>query len=418
MGSAWKQLPDDLSDPARRLTEELRAVKDATGLSLSELAALTHYSRASWERWLNGKRVITEQALDALVGAVDCDGPKLRALWELTAAEAAAVDAAAGSEAAAEPEGSDRAPGTDGGPATGAEATAAGEAGPAGTADGPDAAATTATTETADATGAAATDGSSAEGTLDDGTGADAPAVDGPGALATVPGTDRAVRTTGRPSGPVLGRPVALIAASVVVVLLLALAGVRYFSDTDGDNVGPTAATVLTSTPATPVDSASPSTTAPAVPANPAPAVPACQALGCAHKDPKAAGCGGDARTLLTTNIGKVVIYLRYSQKCQAAWAAITEGQPGDQATITTTGGESETALIHWGYDNYSQMVNAGDPAATLQVCGTRAQPEGAACTASVSDLARVVANTPIPVGPASPPAAATDAAPSPTPAG
>ncbi len=212
----------------------------------------------------------------------------------------------------------------------------------------------------------------------------------------------------------------ALIAASVVAVLLLALAGVRYFSGDTEDNVGPTAATVLTSTstPAVPVDSASPSTSAPAVPANPAPAVPACQALGCAHKDPKAASCGGDARTLLTTNIGKVVIYLRYSQKCQAAWAAITEGQPGDQATITTSAGESETALIHWGYDNYSQMVNAGDPSAVLQVCGKQAQPEGASCTSSISDLARVVANTPIPVGPASPPAIAGDPAPAPTPSG
>ncbi|KOV13965.1 hypothetical protein ADK60_28885 [Streptomyces sp. XY431] len=373
MGSAWKQLPDDLSDPARRLTEELRAVKDATGLSLSELAARTHYSRASWERWLNGKRVITEQALDALVGAVDCDGPKLRALWELTAAEGATSgDTAAGAEAAETAE-------------TAEAAEAAEATGTAEQSDGPDR--------------DPGADGTGTGGTPD---------------LTAVPAPDRA-RSTKGPTGPVRGRSVALVAASVVAVLLLALAGVRYFSGADEDNVGPTAATVLPSTSVTPVDSASPSTSAPAVPANPAPAVPACQALGCAHKDPKAAGCGGDARTLLTTNIGKVVIYLRYSQKCQAAWAAITEGQPGDQATITTSGGESETALIHWGYDNYSQMVNAGDPSAVLQVCGKQAQPEGASCTSSISDLARVVANTPIPVGPASPPAAAGDPAPAPS---
>ncbi|WP_328956915.1 helix-turn-helix domain-containing protein [Kitasatospora purpeofusca] len=406
MGSAWKQLPDDLSDPARRLTEELRAVKDATGLSLSELATRTHYSRASWERWLNGKRVITEQALDALVGAVDCDGPKLRALWELTAAEGAtAGDTAAGDTAA-------------GDAAAGAEAAEAAEepAGP-GLDPGADGEAATATTD-GSPTDSSAADSSAADSSPTGDSGADSPGADGTGTGSTpvrtsVPAPGRA-RATDRPTGPVLGRSVALIAASVVAVLLLALAGVRYFSGADEDNVGPTAATVLTSAPATPVDSASPSTSAPAVPANPAPAVPACQALGCAHKDPKAAGCGGDARTLLTTNIGKVVIYLRYSQKCQAAWAAITEGQPGDQATITTSAGESETALIHWGYDNYSQMVNAGDPSAVLQVCGKQAQPEGASCTSSISDLARVVANTPIPVGPASPPAGAAD--PSPTP--
>ncbi len=408
MGSAWKQLPDDLSDPARRLTEELRAVKDATGLSLSELAARTHYSRASWERWLNGKRVITEQALEALVGAVDCDGPKLRALWELTAAESATSgDTATGDTAA----GSTAASGTTADAE--AAATPEGSAAPEGS-DGPDQG------PGADGEAAAGT----TEGSPTDGTGADSPAADGPpagsaAAPTSVPAPGRA-RATARPARPVRGRSVTLIAASVVAVLLLALAGVRYFSGDTEDNVGPTAATVLTSTstPAAPVDSVSPSTSAPAVPANPAPAVPACQALGCAHKDPKGAGCGGDARTLLTTNIGKVVIYLRYSQKCQAAWAAITEGQPGDQATITTSAGESETALIHWGYDNYSQMVNAGDPSAALQVCGKQAQPEGASCTASISDLARVVANTPIPVGPASPPAIAGDPAPAPTPSG
>ncbi|WP_406093126.1 DUF2690 domain-containing protein [Kitasatospora purpeofusca] len=405
MGSAWKQLPDDLSDPARRLTEELRAVKDATGLSLSELATRTHYSRASWERWLNGKRVITEQALEALVGAVDCDGPKLRALWELTAAEGATSgDTAAGDTAASDTATGDTAAGDTAAGAEAVEAIAAAEesAGP-----DPD--------PGADAEAATA----AADGSPTDGTGADSPAADGPGTgsdrvLASVPAPDRA-GATARPTRPVRGRSVALIAASVVAVLLLALAGARYFSGADEDNVGPTAATVPPATSGTPVDSASPSTSAPAVPANPAPAVPACQALGCAHKDPKAAGCGSDARTLLTTNIGKVVIYLRYSQKCQAAWAAITEGQPGDQATVTTSAGESETALIHWGYDNYSQMVNAGDPSAVLQVCGKQAQPEGASCTPSISDLARVVANTPIPVGPASPPTATADLAPTPS---
>ncbi len=390
MGSAWKQLPDDLSDPARRLTEELRAVKDTTGLSLSELAARTHYSRASWERWLNGKRVITEQALDALIGAVKCDGPRLRTLWDLTAAEAAAFDATA-PDADAAPGASESAETVEHPEAAEhPEAVERSEAlETAGTAGEPDA--VPATERELDPAAAAEA-------------GTDLPAEDAP--------------APAEPGRPVVGRSVALVAASVVAVLLLALAGVRYFSPADEDSVGPTAATVPASAPATggtPSPSGS-AGSAPAVPANPAPPVPACQALGCAHKDPKAAGCGGDARTLLTTNIGKVIVYLRYSQKCQAAWAAITEGQPGDQATITTGDGDSATALIHWGYDNYSAMVNAGDPAVSLQVCGKQAQPEGASCTSSITDLARVVANTPIPVGPASPPAITTDPSPSPTP--
>ncbi|MFE6870354.1 DUF2690 domain-containing protein [Kitasatospora sp. NPDC057692] len=347
MGSAWKQLPDDLSDPARRLTEELRAVKDATGLSLSELAARTHYSRASWERWLNGKRIITEQALDALIGAVECDGPALRSLWRRNAA--------------------------------------------AGTAPG--------TAEPADEAAAVADSGTGSDG--------EEGAEPAPGA-APAPETDAGTDAEAAPEGPRrTRRPAALVGASVLA-LLLALLGMRLLSSSDEENATPTAATVA---PSTPAGGSSPATTAPAVPANPAPPVPACQALGCVHKDPKATGCGGDARTLLTTNVGKVVVYLRYSQKCQAAWAAITEGQPGDQATITTSAGESETALIHWGYDNYSWMVNAADPAVTIQVCGQRKEPEGAACSPSTSDLARTVASTPIPPGPATPPPSATDSA-------
>ncbi|MFB6891159.1 DUF2690 domain-containing protein [Kitasatospora sp. NPDC056327] len=359
MGSAWKQLPDDLSAPARRLTEELRAVKDTTGLSLSELATRTHYSRASWERWLNGKRVITEQALEALIGAVECDGPALRALWERTAAEPDA-EAEAAPEAEAEAEAVPEAESvTDAGAAAGAGTDTAPEAEPA-----------------TDPEPAADPAAAPADGTAQD------PA-------------DR--RTTVRPA--------ALVAASVVVALLLALAGMRYLSSSDGVGTEPAAATVPPTAPASP----GPTTSSPAaVPANPAPAVPACQALGCAHKDPKTTGCGGDARTLLTTNVGKVVVYLRYSQKCQAAWAAITEGQPGDQAIITTGSGETETALIHWGYDNYSWMVNAADPAVTVRVCGQRKEPEGTSCTDAVADLARVVLSNAIPIGPASPPAAAT----------
>ncbi|MFI2608703.1 DUF2690 domain-containing protein [Kitasatospora sp. NPDC018619] len=349
MGSAWKPLPEELSEPARRLAEELRAVKDTAGLSLSELAARTHYSRASWERWLNGKRVVTEQALDALVGAVPCDGAALRALWrqavEQPAVERAAVEQPAVERAAVEP------------------------------------------TAGAEQAGGARADGE--------------PVVAGPavGAPAAEEGP-----------APVLWwrRPAALVCGALVLALLVVSAGLRLSRD-DGR--------------AEAADRPAPTAAAPTG-ARPAPAGPACQAVGCAHKDPKTTGCGKDARTLQTQVIGKVVVYLRYSQACRAAWAAITEGEPKDHATITDSNGDSETALIHWGYDNYSAMLAAADPTVTFQVCGY--QPAGHDCTAVVSDLAMVVASTPIPIGPASPPpgtgagapttpAPATPAAPDPT---
>ncbi|MFF4378703.1 DUF2690 domain-containing protein [Kitasatospora sp. NPDC001547] len=338
MGSAWKQLPEELSEPARRLAEELRAVKDTAGLSLSDLATRTHYSRASWERWLNGKRIVTEQALEALVGAVECDGAALRALWRQ-------ATAAAPGEAVKRP-------------------TAAGEpAGPAEPAAGEPA---------SPAEPAAGEESASGE----------EPPVPEPAV------TDAPV--TGQEPGPAAvrwsRRPVALASGAAVLALLLVLVGLR-ISRHDGQAAAADQAAATAGV--------SPS-------AKPGPTSPACRAVGCAHKDPKTTGCGKDARTLQTQVIGKVVVYLRYSRTCQAAWAAITEGEPKDYATISDNTGDSETALIHWGYDNYSPMLNAADPTVAFQVCGY--QPAGHDCTAVVSDLAMVVASTPIPIGPASPP--------------
>ncbi|MEV7601775.1 DUF2690 domain-containing protein [Kitasatospora sp. NPDC089797] len=334
MAAAWKDLPDELSEPARLLAEELRTIKDTAGLSLSELAGRTHYSRASWERWLNGKRVVTEQALEALIGAVDCDATALRELWRR------AVEPMTGEPADGVP--------VDGEPADG-EPVEHG-AGPRSRPDG---------------------DGGDGDGDGGDGDGDDG------GAAGPAPAWWR--------------RPVALIPGAAVLALVLVLIGLRVSRHDDQASAadGPTP-----SVPAT---------------AKPAPSDPACRALGCAHKDPKTTGCGKDARTLQTQVIGKVVVYLRYSRTCQAAWAAITEGEPKDSAVITDSTGESETALIHWGYDNYSSMLNAADPSVGFQVCGY--QPAGHGCTATVVDLATVVDATPIPIGPASPPPGAGAAA-------
>ncbi|MFJ4186175.1 DUF2690 domain-containing protein [Kitasatospora sp. NPDC089509] len=319
MAAAWKDLPEELSEPARLLAQELRTIKDAAGLSLSELAALTHYSRASWERWLNGKRVVTEQALETLIGAVDCDAAALRGLWR-RAVEPVAEEPADEGPVSEEPVAEEPADGV----------AVAVEALP------------------------------------------DEPAADS--------GSDTDTDTAAEPAPAWWRRPVALIPGAAVLALLLVLVGLRVSRHDDQAS----AADV------------------PATSAAPAPSDPACRALGCAHKDPKTTGCGKDARTLQTQVIGKVVVYLRYSRTCQAAWAAITEGEPKDSAVITDSTGDSETALIHWGYDNYSPMLNAADRSMGFQVCGY--QPAGNDCTGTVTDLAMVVDSTPIPIGPASPP--------------
>ncbi|MGW2951836.1 helix-turn-helix domain-containing protein [Streptomyces eurythermus] len=69
------------------LTEGLRAVKARTGLSLSGLAERTPYSRSSWERYLNGKKPVPRQAVEALCAMAGEPSARLLALWELADAE-------------------------------------------------------------------------------------------------------------------------------------------------------------------------------------------------------------------------------------------------------------------------------------------------------------------------------------------
>ncbi|MCC9308328.1 helix-turn-helix domain-containing protein [Kitasatospora sp. RB6PN24] len=90
MPFVWSPLPDELPPTARRLVVELRALKDARGLSFQEIGRLTHYSRASWERWLNGKRPVSRPALESLLAALGTDSGRLLQLLDETEQAAAA----------------------------------------------------------------------------------------------------------------------------------------------------------------------------------------------------------------------------------------------------------------------------------------------------------------------------------------
>jgi len=69
------------------LAEGLRAVRSRTGLSLAALAGRTPYSKSSWERYLNGKKPVPRQAVEALCALAAEPPARLLALWELADAE-------------------------------------------------------------------------------------------------------------------------------------------------------------------------------------------------------------------------------------------------------------------------------------------------------------------------------------------
>ncbi|WP_330288859.1 helix-turn-helix domain-containing protein [Streptomyces sp. NBC_00576] len=69
------------------LAEGLREMRARTGLSLAALAERTPYSKSSWERYLNGKKPVPRQAVEALCAMAGESAGRLLALWELADAE-------------------------------------------------------------------------------------------------------------------------------------------------------------------------------------------------------------------------------------------------------------------------------------------------------------------------------------------
>lgn len=65
------------------LAEGMRALRSRTGLSMAGLAAATAYSKSSWERYLNGKKMPPRQAVEALCALAKEPPGRLLALWEL-----------------------------------------------------------------------------------------------------------------------------------------------------------------------------------------------------------------------------------------------------------------------------------------------------------------------------------------------
>ncbi|MEU8990290.1 helix-turn-helix transcriptional regulator [Streptomyces sp. NPDC048558] len=83
---AWQPLPDDLPPEVRHFVEQLRQLKDRTGLSLVALGARTAYSKSSWQRYLNATQPPPRQAVMALcrvAGTGRDEAERFGVRWEL-----------------------------------------------------------------------------------------------------------------------------------------------------------------------------------------------------------------------------------------------------------------------------------------------------------------------------------------------
>lgn len=343
MTTTWSRLPEDL--PEHGLVVEMRRIKEARGLSYGRLAALTHYSTSSWERFFNGKKPPTREAVKQLAEATGVDSHRLLALWELGRAARQRLEEAEAAQAA-EAGGSEE---------TG-EAVSAGESGQA----------------------ASRTDGAVPVVSAADvaATPAGEPAPAGLGCAACGRPHRRARRFT---------RQWAAAGGAVAMALVVGLLTGFLLGAPGKDK----------ETKAGP----SPTTTAQATPQGP----PGCRGAACDGKDVMAMGCHADGKVVRTTYIQGVRVELRLSPSCRAVWGRISNGMLKDSVRVFDGTGREQAAAVRWGQDTYTAMV-ATDDAEKITVCGAvtpgrNGQPYEEVCAAGSGQPAATASSSPSSAG-------------------
>ena len=341
----WKPLPDDVEPEVRRLTEQLRELKDRTELSFAALAAKTAYSKSSWARCLNGRQLPPRQAVLALGRLAGADAARLDVLWELAAraysrrkppepALVATTLAADRGRGAGEP-------GGEGKEASGTAVTGSGpapeETGPGGTAPGG--------TEPGE-TGPHGTgpDAPKSRGHQPSGTGEKGQEDSGPEPCGGAVGK----RWTRARRGAVLAGTVAAVTTAALLVFFVFFPPGR-----DGE-----AGRAPGQRPSGAAGGA-----APALPQAPARTFPPlCSGATCTGQDPKAMGCGQDAWTAAATWLYGSYVELRYSPVCRAAWGRISSAGVGDRVRVYGRGDRGEENRIRYETDTYTPMVASAEP--------------------------------------------------------
>ncbi|MEU9203266.1 helix-turn-helix domain-containing protein [Streptomyces sp. NPDC048332] len=81
----WTGLPESLDPHLRQLVVLLREHKDRKALSIAALAVRTGFGKSSWDRYLNGRALPPEEAVEALARVCDVEAAPLLELRELAA---------------------------------------------------------------------------------------------------------------------------------------------------------------------------------------------------------------------------------------------------------------------------------------------------------------------------------------------
>ncbi|MFJ7158174.1 helix-turn-helix domain-containing protein [Streptomyces sp. NPDC101118] len=372
--------------PEAELFAEMRRIKEAARLSYNRLADKTHYSRSSWERFLNGKQVPTRVAVEEFATAAGADPLPLLALLgrlDRNPAAPAAAPAAGRSAAAAEPAKAEAeaevevapgsAPGAFSDPAAPAGVVPQGPA-PSGTAPEPPAppapAAPSSPVPASDPDAAEAGPVPAAAGPVP---AAPVPVpaapVPAPAAPVPAPAADHDHRSPRARRRAVLAMAACALAGAVLgsVLTVIGLSGVAATSGGADAAFGSHGRSATTA----PADGGT-GTEAPA-PRPTGPVRTGCKSDTCLLREPQAMDCQWDATTVRKTWLRGMSIQLRYSPACQSVWGRIEAGNIGDTVSIRDKRGLSDQAAIRMEHDTYTRMlaVTPQEPWETITVCGS-----------------------------------------------
>ncbi|WP_432057169.1 helix-turn-helix domain-containing protein [Streptomyces sp. bgisy022] len=320
--------------PAREaelLTEQLRLLRRRHGMTLATLANRTSYSKSSWGRYLSGKALPPRQAVHEFARAVGVKPDRLLLMLEI--AERAQPDVrspeATGSEQADGPGGAvertrDEAPAPeDAGPAEPAERVVA---------DAPPSTGTTGTSPAAPAPVPAAAQAD-------------------PEPAADRTGTQEPQRPAPRAAGRRPRRWSLLLGAATGVGMVTGLLGGMLISPPVSQSEPQTKGTVVR-----------------------------CTGFECRGKDAQRMECHIGVWTAAAERVDGLYLELRYSPRCGAAWARITEGEVGDTARVEGKEKLSAARSISYDRDTYSPMIEAPYPAA-VRACVVPADGGAEVCT-------------------------------------
>ncbi|BAU82873.1 hypothetical protein SLA_1935 [Streptomyces laurentii] len=107
-----------------------------------------------------------------------------------------------------------------------------------------------------------------------------------------------------------------------------------------------------------------------------------CTLAACEGRDPKKMNCGADAVTVRTGSIPPdLVIELRYSGACKAAWGRISFAEVGATVLVNNSDGAAQADVVHYDRDVYTPLIAAPDHGSVF-ACAALPKKKGAEDTA------------------------------------